>query len=315
MREKLSQLSETELAVIKVLAYSHIFHHPLRLDEIVERTDMTNADSKVIQNTLDDLVKWGAISQASGYYFIGDSPAIIKKRESGENEAKKLMKVAQRMSLLIYCFPFVRAVFVSGSLSKGSVPDDADIDYFIVTRKNKLWIARTLLVLFKRIFLLGSKKYFCVNYFVDEANMEIPDKNIFTATEVSSIIPLQGSQACEEFMRQNDWYRAFYPNMHVPNSQVPEDQFVKRLSKSLIEPLFFENQAEKLDKYFMKRTYKRWTSMYGKGYTDAEFELAFRTHRGTSKNHNKNYQKRVLQTIENNINQVISRMKTEAVNG
>jgi hypothetical protein len=315
MRERISQLSEIELSVIKVLAYSHIFHHPLRLDEIVERTDIPDADEQTILESLDGLVRAGAISHFSSYYFLGDCPSVIKKRESGEREAKKLMKVAQRMSLLIYCFPFVRAVFVSGSLSKGSVPDDADVDYFIVTNKNRLWIARTLLVLFKRIFLLGSKKYFCVNYFVDEANMEIPDQNIFTATEVSTIIPLQGNQVCEEFMRQNDWYRSFYPNMRLPKKQVPENQLIKRLSKSLIEPLFFENQAEKLDKYFMKRTYKRWTSMYGKGYTDTEFELAFRTHRGTSKNHNKNYQKRVLQTIESNMNQAISRIKTEVVNG
>lgn len=303
-----------EAAALRVLAYYHIFHHPLDANEIKDRLNIRNVGLEAIQSVLLDLAEIGAIISHDQYYFLKDSLSIVQKRKEGEIRAKKLMKVAKRMSKIIYWFPFVRGVFISGSLSKGSVPKDADIDYFIITKKNRLWIARTTLVMFKRLFLLGSKKYFCVNYFVDEDNLEIPDKNIFTATEVSTVIPLQGRLYCEKFMVENSWYLDFYPNVNLPESKATHPDFLKKVSQTILEAFFFNEIAEKLDKSFMKKTYSRWTNMYGNKYSDEEFELAFRSKRGTSKNHDKNYQKRVLDAVEKNISFALSQIKTESVN-
>lgn len=302
-------------AVLRVLAYYHIFHHPLKAIEIRDRLSLKAINLESVTRTLIDLTDSGVIMSHNSYYFLKDDFQIVQERKHGEIRAKKLMKAAHRMSGLIYFFPFVRAVFISGSLSKGSVPEDADIDYFIITKKNRLWIARTILVMFKRAFLLGSKKYFCVNYFVDESHLEIPDKNIFTATEVSTLIALRGSHYCRKFMAQNSWYKGFYPNVPLPKIEVKNPGLLKRFSKGILERLFFHSIAEKLDKYFMKKTYSRWTNMYGEGYSDQEFELAFRSHRGTSKNHDKNFQKRVLNKIQENINEAMRDIKTETING
>lgn len=307
---------EVDYSILKLLAYYEIFKHPLKLDEIWVRLDLKGVSYQNVKSSLDRLYSEELIYKQGVYYSLKHHLKAIDNREDGELRAKKLMKIAKRMASLIYCFPFVRAVFISGSLSKGSVPEDADIDYFIITKKNRLWIARTMLVIFKRIFLLGSKEYFCVNYFVDEDNLEIPDKNIFTATEVSTLIPMRGEKHYQLFIKKNSWYRDFYPNLNLPYPNVTSNSGVsKKFSSTILEPLFFNALAEKLDKYFMKRTYNRWANMYGEGYSDKEFELAFRSKRGTSKNHNKNYQKKVLNTVEKNLAYARSQKKTEPVNG
>ncbi len=313
MKEVTTIISKAETAIVRVLAYYHIFHHPLTTAEIAKKAEVKGITQGETSEILEGLQAAGVISEHQGYYFLPDSDSIVKRRQEGELRAQKLLKKAQRMSRIIYAFPFVRAVLISGSLSKGTVPEDADIDYFIVTKKNRLWIARTLLVLFKRVFLLGSKKYFCVNYFVDEDHLEIPDKNIFTATEVSTLIPLRGKRYCEKFADRNSWYQQFHPNISFPIITSEKTGFFKRVSMSIVEALFFHSLAEKLEKYFMKKTYARWMSMYGGGYSDKEFELAFRTHRGTSKNHDKNYQKRVLNTVEEHVKQTLGRLKPETV--
>ncbi|MBO3699317.1 hypothetical protein [Roseivirga sp. E12] len=308
-------ISPIERAVIEVLAYYHIFRHPLKIREIALRVKTSSLITSSIDETLDDLVLSGTIKESDGYYFLKDSKFIVQRRKEGEIRAKKLLKVAKRMSKIIYCFPFVRAVFISGSLSKGAVPEDADIDYFIITKKHRLWIARTSLVIFKRVFLLNSKKYFCTNYFIDEETLQIPDKNIFTATEVSTLIPLRGHDYYEQFIEANEWYKEFYPNVILPIKEYCKPSLLKRFSKTILEPLFYHRLAEKLDKFFMKKTYERWTKMYGQGYSDKEFELAFRSHRGTSKNHDKNFQKRVLSKVQENIDEAISSINTEPIHG
>ena len=62
--------------------------------------------------------------------------------------------------------PYVRGVFISGQLSRYIADQKSDIDYFIVTEPERLWIVRTLFVLFRRTFLLNNRKYFCTNYYV-----------------------------------------------------------------------------------------------------------------------------------------------------
>src|SRR4029453_8923510 len=91
---------------------------------------------------------------------------------------------------LIASFPYVRCVCISGSLSKKYFDDTTDIDFFVITKPGRLWVCRTFLILFKKLFLLNSKKYFCINYFIDSDNLEIPDQNIFTATELTTLIPM-----------------------------------------------------------------------------------------------------------------------------
>src|SRR5690606_3777846 len=103
----------------------------------------------------------------------------------GNLMANKFSDIARKKAKLISQFPFVRGVMASGSLSKGYADEKSDIDFFIITIPNRLWIARTLLVLYKRIFLLNSHKFFCVNYFVDEKHLGIEEKNLFTATELA----------------------------------------------------------------------------------------------------------------------------------
>ena len=80
------------------------------------------------------------------------------------------------MTKFISKFPYVRAILLSGSISKGYMDKDSDVDYFIITQPNRLWVTRLLLMLFKKIFLFNSRKVFCINYFVDSEKLEIEEK-------------------------------------------------------------------------------------------------------------------------------------------
>ncbi len=91
----------------------------------------------------------------------------------------------------------------------------SDLDFFIITAPNRLWIARTLLVLYKRVFLANSHKHFCVNYFIDEKHLEIEEKNLFTATELATVIPLYGSKQYENLQGVNSWLARILPQLYT----------------------------------------------------------------------------------------------------
>ena len=212
------------------------------------------------------------------------------------------MKTAKRVSRLISNFPYIRAVLLSGSISKGFMDEKADIDYLIITAPNRLWFARFLLVLFKRVFLFNSYKIFCINFFIDSNNLVIEDRNIYTATEFATLIPTYGADIYLKFYERNRWVNAFLPNLPKRDvSQVPESK--RKFFQIIIEPLFKNKLGDYLDDYFMNLFRKHDKKRYGNIKHDV-YDIAFRTRKDISKHHPNHYQHKVLSSLNEKLQQL-----------
>ncbi|HEY1216923.1 MAG TPA: hypothetical protein VGE93_25135, partial [Bryobacteraceae bacterium] len=162
------------------MAYFDIFHYPLTLEDVCWFLE-TDASIEHVRQEVEALIGEGRLFRSGPFYSLQNDPNLAIRRLRGEAHADELLLIANRGARLLYQFPFVRGVFISGSLSKRCADEKADIDYFIVTEANRLWIARTLLHLFKKLtYLRGHQHRYCMNYFVDEEALEIIEKNIFT---------------------------------------------------------------------------------------------------------------------------------------
>ena len=162
-----------------------------------------------------DLERDNIIFKIDNYYLKTNNPEFIEKRIKGNEMANNVMPKAKKMANKIAQFPFVRGVSFSGAFSKGYFDEDGDVDFFIITAKNRLWIARTFLILYKKIFLLNSKKYFCVNYFISEKDLDVAEKNKFTAMEVATLIPTHGKKVFERFFFENQCVYNYFPTFNL----------------------------------------------------------------------------------------------------
>lgn len=236
--------------------------------------------------------------------FYSVKPEIeeqIKIRKEKEEKASLYFKKLPFYARLIRSFPFVKGIAISGSLSKNVMHEDGDIDYFVITDRGRLWICRTFLVAFKKIFLLNSRKYFCVNYFVDEDNLRIPDENIFTAMEINYLLPVYNKALILEFREANAWsYEYVHPFDHYLDvKEVKGKSWIGRFIQFLLKG----KMGDRLDLYFMKVTYKRWEKKF-KHFDAATFDLTMRTNRGVSKHHPRNFQKKVLREYETRLGEL-----------
>ena len=226
-----------------------------------------------------------------GFYSVRNDRAIMERRLQGNACAQEFIPIAQRQAMRIAKFPFVRAVMASGSLSKNYMDDESDLDFFIVTSPGRLWIARTLLIIYKRIFLLNSHKYFCVNYFVDEKHLEIEERNLFTATELATVIPMYNYGLYRKLIEQNVWINEMFPNFRAKKTSIEKTNgfFVKRIAEKCLDLI-----ANPFDRLLMKMTLLRWERKYKKLYPPDQFHIAFKTKEYASKNHPRNFQKKVM---------------------
>lgn len=286
-------------AVIRTLIYFDIFKHPLKEAEILNLIQSKSIPQNEIHNAIAVLIRQGLIGHDNGFYFLNNNTGIVERRLRGEIIAAQYLKTAKRYSKLISKFPFVRAIALSGSLSKNFMNDESDIDYFIITAKSRMWVARTLLILYKKIFLFNSHKYFCVNYFLSEDSLEVPDKNIFTATEVSFLIPTYNYNGYNRFREANTWVRDHLPNFPMRGLEhIIEEE--KRSMKAIIEKILSGFFGEKLDNFFFRLTVKFWKKKF-KHFDDITFDFRLRSRKNVSKHHPLGFQEKVLSSYAKNI--------------
>ncbi len=286
------KLHESERNLVDTLLYFDIFDHPLKRKEL---KSFACRNGSGFSNAIDALQEKKIIAQHDGYLFLHGKEWTVKQRQQERKRVQRYFRIARLITSLIAVFPFVRGVFISGSLSKLRAGDKSDIDYFIVTAPGRLWVARTLLILFKKIFLFNSYRFFCLNYFIDSESLEITTKNRFVATEVATLVPVYNYPLFQEFLMANQWVKEYFP-LSAPR----DDRHViksKRWLQKILEWPFRYKVGDKLDDYFMKKTLQHRKNKF-RYMKPEEFEMAFYTQKNRSKHHPVNFQVIVDQELK-----------------
>ena len=242
--------------ILATLSYFDIFDYPLTQTEIFQFLRNSHSHT-VFAEAIQDLCIENWIYKLDEFYSLQDNHALISRRKEGNARARNMMKTAEKIAGFLSAFPFVRGVAVSGSLSKNFADKDADIDFFIITAKNRLWLARTIMHCFKKLtFLVKKQEWFCMNYYIDEQMSQIKEKNIFTATEVATLLPLRGINAFRQFYASNRWSHNYLPNHILRVSYINETK--SSLLKKSIEFLLNNSLGNLMDRFLMKLTAYRW---------------------------------------------------------
>lgn len=300
-------LSPLAKNIIKTLAYYDIFSYPLNADEVFHNLPVNHCTTTEVKNELDYLCKKNILFRVDDFYLLKNNQEFVQRRIKGNKLCDKRLKSAFRMLKLISKFPFVRAILLSGSISKGFMEKDSDVDYFIITKPGRLWVTKLFLTIFKKIFLLNSRKVFCINYYIDYNHLEIEEKNVFTAIEITTLIPVFGRKYYDEFYEKNIWIKNYFPNFPKRNNQMIDKNKPCRLQK-ILEKLFDNRLGDWLDDFAMKLFSKTISKKFG--YLDkTDFALAFKTTKCESKYHPKFFQKKVLISFEEKLNELQQSLK------
>lgn len=283
--------SETEKNILSCLAYFSVFGYPLTENEIREYIHFKSCEGDEFYSAIKNLEKEEIIRFDGRFYSLAIDEDFSERRKNGNALAEVCWHKAKKYSAVISGFPFVRAVFISGSLSKNFMDQNSDIDYFIVTHPGRLWLCRTLLALYKKIFLLNSRKYFCINYFVDTSNLAIPERNLFTATELLTLATMMNRNMYAEIIKLNSWTREFLPGKIASNFSSVENVQASALKK-ITEKFLSGLPGSLLDNFCLWITLRFWKIKFRNKNADW-FDNELRSTKYVSKHHPNSFGKKV----------------------
>jgi hypothetical protein len=274
--------------ILRTIAYFDIYNWPLRAEEIWKwqynnlptgQTSEKILSLKEIFAILKTEEIKTVLQEKDGFYFLQGRENILAERTEkylfAERKYKKVMTLARLFSF----FPFIKMISICNDLGYSNAPDGSDIDLFVVSSRQRIWLTRFLITGFLKLFKMrpgeNSRDAICPSFFVDEDNInleklalkdelgETDDPHFsYWACQISPI--LQKEDFNKQFGEENKWVNKFLPNASVAKelparrciSISPITEYLEKILQGFIGD-WLEKKAKKIQLKVMPENLKQ----------------------------------------------------------
>lgn len=244
---------------LKALLYADIFNFPLTKEELwlyaIGKTVTKKEFSEFITNPPP------IVTYKDTYYFLTGKDHLITLREKRFLASNKKLQRALAGAKLIGTIPSVKFIGISGGLSLLNADVSDDIDFFIIVKKNSLFVSRLYITLLLSFFGMRRERKdnlvsdkICVNMFLEESALALPKNrhDLYTAHEIVQLVPLiNKDKTYESFMKENTFVSNFLPNANKKN----QDDLIQKTKEYSLLPsnILLEKLAKMAELWYMNR--------------------------------------------------------------
>jgi hypothetical protein len=255
-------MDSKQKAILKTLLYADLFDYPLTKTEILR---FLISEKSIGEDDLYAALenKTLSIEKSEGYFYLAGRRSLVKKRQEREKISLRKLELAKKIINKISFIPMVKLIGISGALSMKNCDEDDDIDLFVITDKNSVWITRLFLVIL--LTFLGvyrnrqSKNHtnkICLNMILDKNHISFDEKNrdLYTAHEIVQLLPVYNKEKVyERFIGENLWVKNYIPNFTIEKDVTSyKNSFSDKLIMRLIRVMQLESIAKFLQSFYMR---------------------------------------------------------------
>lgn len=223
----LMKLNKVQEAILKTLSFFDIFDRPLTFGEIQLYLYETKANEKVLEKELKILIAKNKVGKLGDWYFLPGRLKFLQEYPERQKLTQQLITKAQKYLWRLNIIPFIEMVAVVNSVAFSTVHKNSDIDIFITTSKNRLYTARSFLILYLKLFGVYQKRgeenagKISAGFYVDASRMNLEKiklrriNDIYLDFWLIALDPVYGQEAYRKFIRANKWILKKFPNFNL----------------------------------------------------------------------------------------------------
>jgi hypothetical protein len=243
--------------VVEAVTYADVFDWPLTAAEIHRSLPVTGTRTEV-DAAIERLRQAGVVTSVDRLIVFAGRQELADTRRHKAALSRPLWRHAVRYGRVLAALPWVRLVAVTGSLAVDAATDDADIDLFIVTADDRLWLARAMTIGVGKLAARAPSTRglrLCPNYLLTASTLDLPERDLYTAHELAQLVPLYGPDAYRDLLARNRWYRDFLPNH--PGHVGPIGRLGLPRLKRAVEPVLDNRLVGAVERWEMMRKIAR----------------------------------------------------------
>lgn len=240
-----------EGAILRTIAYSDVFHYPLRESEVHRYLDTVAATPSEVDSVLQRMAG-SAICTEDDMVALAGRDALFAVRRKRRHEAARLWPAARRWARIIGRLPLIRMVSLTGALAVNNVERSADIDYLIVTEPGRVWLCRAMIVQMVRAARLTGV-VLCPNWLLSADALVLEERSLFAARELTQMVPLTGFDFYRRMRRLNPWAQCLLPNAAGPPVAIADEDRRSGAVVRVSERLLLSRAGARVDRWDRQR--------------------------------------------------------------
>jgi release factor glutamine methyltransferase len=232
------KIAEIRNSIVKTIKYADLYDYPLKPGEIYSDLQCDGVSEEEFQSALSELNGVnGPIGRDGDFCFVRGRESLVGVRKIRQRQSSELVEKYHGNLMYIARLPFVRTVILTGSIAFDNAVENDDLDLMLITSPNRAWIVDLYNLCIVRILhekILKRSRGICINYVVDQAKLTVPERDFFTAHQLTHMKPVYDEGVLESYIESNSWIRGYFPNcglIRIEPSVVPA--FKRRLEKIL----------------------------------------------------------------------------------
>ncbi len=175
LNENIKMLEE---AIIKTIVFFDLFDYPLTAYELWQSVGVKcelSAVIAILSRRTGFETLW---EEQHGFYFLRGRQEIVAVRKRRYNYTDKKFKRVLRLTRLFKFIPWIKMIALGNLIGAHNLRRESDIDLFIVTAENRIWLSRLLAVFFIKVLGLRpgpgkTRDKICLSFFVSAAGLNL----------------------------------------------------------------------------------------------------------------------------------------------
>lgn len=272
----MSDLSPLQQAILRTICYYDVFDYPLTGGEIWRwlyrrAEDTMPTDHQSVQSACDALVTLGNLVKEKEWYVLPGRQQLIQLRAERFVLGQKKWRRVKSAARFCEVIPYVKMVAVCNTLAIDNARAESDMDVFIVTSPERMWLARAMVT--GIVNLLGYRRHgtnitdrVCLSFYVTAQSLDVEPLKISVGHEdpylrfwATQIVPLMDDGIYEKFQKHNAWVASRLPNGWLWNwkERLLATETLLRTIKHTFEDVFASALGTQLENWARRYQLKR----------------------------------------------------------
>lgn len=233
-------------AIWLTLFYARLFGQNLTKKQLWQRL-LKGKDNKILsKNDFEEEIKTfidqGLLKIDREGHLFWEPKRLSDDNGEGKKVFLKKWALAQKSTKIIKKIPFVKGIAVTGSIAGENCQKNDDLDFLIITKRNRVYLGRFFCYL---LAMIKQKKRrnnheinsWCFNIFLDESQLVIPlnKRTLYGASQLKLMKPLWEKDDCLKKLKQeNSWLNNYF-NKPQTRLKTMEKETIKE--KNILEKI------------------------------------------------------------------------------
>ena len=236
--------------------------NPQRLKPYIDGLEAISL--KDIYEAVEELINREQVQEENGFYFLRGRTGLSALRLAREKISAQKWRLCLRRAYWLQLAPWIRGMFVSGSLALGTANSESDFDILVLVESKRLYLARLLLS--GVASLIGSRRTryetvapdkFCFNHYLTTDTLHITHESLYNAQTYARLIPMMiNPTLAGKFFAENLWINKYVYNFTPHQQTIRRTVRPSRFLKSIAKTIEFVGQGKIGDMF------ERWARQY-----------------------------------------------------